>query len=117
MHRHLRLLFAALMALALLAGGAPAAANDPEDHGATGQQGPTIRSQNMKLLANVPKSTAATQSDLAFDGNLAYAGNYDGFRVIDYSEKEAPVVVTDFRCSGAQGDVSIYRGLLFSSVD
>ncbi len=117
MNRQLRLLLAALMTLALLAGGAPAAANDPEDHGATGQQGPTIQSNNMKLLANVPKSTSATQSDLAFDGNLAYAGNYAGFRVIDFSEKEAPVVVTDFRCSGAQGDVSIYRGLLFSSVD
>lgn len=117
MNRQLRLLLAALMTLALLAGGAPAAANDPEVHGATGQQGPTIQSKNVKLLANVPKSTSATQSDLAFDGNLAYAGNYDGFRVIDFSEKEAPVVMTDFRCSGAQGDVSIYRGLLFSSVD
>jgi hypothetical protein len=115
-NKRLHLLIAALLALALIGSAAPAHA-DPEDHGAGGQQGPTIQSQNIKLLSNVPKSTSATQSDLAFEGNLVYAGNYDGFRVIDFSEKESPVVTTDFRCPGAQGDVSVYRGLLFSSVD
>ena len=72
----------------------------------------------MKLLSNVPKAQGTTtQSDLAFQGRYAFAGNYQGFRAIDISDPEAPVVVTDFRCNGAQSDVSVYRNLLFQSVD
>ncbi len=94
-----------------------AAAHDPDlNHPGSSAPG-TQHSKNMKLLANVERSAVATQSDLAFDGNLAYAGNYLGFRVIDVSEPEAPEVVTDFRCNGAQSDVSVYQGLLFQSVD
>lgn len=72
----------------------------------------------MKLLANLAKAEGTTtQSDLAFDGKLAYAGNYQGFRVIDISDPKAPLTVSDFRCNGAQSDVSVYGGLLFQSVD
>ena len=107
-------LVAAVAALSLgLAG--PVAAH--EDHPGPGSTGPDRHSKNVKLLSNVPRATNATQSDLAFDGKLAYAGNYVGFRVLDISDPEAPTVVTDFRCNGAQGDVSVWRGLLFQSVD
>ena len=82
-----------------------------------GSTGPDAHSQNMKLLANVGRSAVATQSDLAFAGRYAFAGNYLGFRVIDISDPEAPVVVSDFRCNGPQGDVSVYGNLLFQSVD
>ncbi|TDD67890.1 hypothetical protein E1262_17950 [Jiangella aurantiaca] len=58
-----------------------------------------------------------TNSDLAFDGTLAYAGNSRGFRVLDISEAENPVALSDFVCNGSQGDVSVYGGLLFRSVD
>lgn len=72
----------------------------------------------MKLLANLAKAEGTTtQSDVAFDGKLAYAGNYQGFRVIDVSAPEAPETISDFRCNGAQSDVSVYSGLLFQSVD
>lgn len=107
----------------LIAGGllapAVASAHDPEhDHGAGGYQGPDNYSKNTKLLANLaPAAGTTTQSDLAFDGKLAYAGNYQGFRVIDISDPENPSLVADFRCNGAQSDVSVYRGLLFQSVD
>lgn len=94
-----------------------ASAHDPDDHGAGGYQGPDNYSQNMKLESNLPRTAVATQSDLAFDGKLAYAGNYLGFRVLDVSDPKSPVTVSDFRCNGAQSDVSIYRGLLFQSVD
>ena len=88
-----------------------------EDHPGPGSTGPDRHSKNVKLLSNVPRSATATQSDLAFQGKYAYAGNYLGFRVIDVSDPEAPVVVSDFRCNGAQGDVSIWGNLLFQSVD
>jgi len=96
----------------------PAAGADPEhDHTGPGSTGPDQHSQNMKLLANVARSETATQSDLAFDGRLAYAGNYLGFRVIDISDPENPEVISDFRCNGAQSDMGVYGGLLFQSVD
>jgi hypothetical protein len=105
-----------LLAVAVLMGVVPAGAHDG-DHSGPGSTGPDRHSKNVKLLSNVPRSAAATQSDLAFDGKLAYAGNYVGFRVLDVSDPEAPVVISDFRCNGAQGDVSVYGGLLFQSVD
>jgi hypothetical protein len=88
-----------------------------EDHSGPGSSGPDLHSRNMKLLANVPRTGDATQSDLAFAGRYAYAGNYDGFRVIDLSDPERPRVVSDVRCNGAQADLSVYQSLLFLSVD
>lgn len=105
-----------LLVVAMLAGAMPAAAHDG-DHSGPGSSGPDQHSKNVKLLSNTARSAPATQSDLAFDGKLVYAGNYLGFRVLDASDPEAPVVITDFRCNGAQSDVSIYGGLLFQSVD
>lgn len=106
-----------LAAIAILVAGgmlapATASAHDPEeDHGAAGYQGPDNSSQNMKLLANLAKAEGTTtQSDLAFDGKLAFAGNYQGFRVIDVSDPTAPETISDFRCNGAQSDVSVYSG-------
>ncbi|CAN5922546.1 hypothetical protein BH23ACT10_BH23ACT10_29480 [soil metagenome] len=114
--RLLTIVFALLMVVAL----APAAAADPGSSDPDGQGGAKSdeHSKNMKLMANVPKDDPdVTQSDLAFDGKYAYAGNYAGFRVIDISSKGNPKVVAEFACNGAQGDVSVYEGLLFRSVD
>lgn len=109
------------MLTALVVGTQPAIAHDPEefhDHPGPGSTGPDQHSRNMKLLGNVPRAAGTTvQSDLAFFGKYAVAGNYQGFRVIDVSDPENPQTVTDFRCNGAQSDVSIYGGLLFQSVD
>jgi hypothetical protein len=87
------------------------------DHSGPGSTGPDTHSQNMKLLSNVPRSNTATQSDLAFFGKYAVAGNYAGFRILDVSDPEAPQVVTDFACNGPQSDVSVMGNLLFQSVD
>ena len=70
----------------------------------------------LELLANAPK-THTTNSDLAFWGKLAFEGNYDGFRVIDISKPRAPVVLADVRCRGPQNDISVWRNLVFVSVD
>lgn len=95
---------------------APALAHDG-DHSGPGSSGPDQHSQNVKLLSNVPRSSAATQSDLAFFGKYAVAGNYTGFRILDVSDPEAPQVVTNFACNGPQSDVSVMGNLLFQSVD
>ncbi len=115
-----------LAAIAVLVAGTllvPTAANahDPDhDHGThppTGGGGPDLHSDNMTLLKNLPKVDSATQSDLAFEGDYAYAGAFSGFRVIDISNPAAAHQVAFTPCNGGQGDVSIYNGLLFSSVD
>jgi hypothetical protein len=78
---------------------------------ASAAKGPTLA-----LLANAPKAHT-TNSDLAFWGRVAYEGNYDGFRVIDISKPAAPVVLADVHCRGPQNDVSVWKTLLFVSVD
>jgi hypothetical protein len=56
-------------------------------------------------------------SDLAFTGHYAVQGNFNGIQVWDIADPAHPTVVTDFVCPGAQNDVSVYRNLLFVSVE
>ena len=76
-------------------------------------------SRNMSLVGNSDKD-GTINSDLAFWGNLAYSGNYGGFRILDISTDQ-PSVVTDFACNGPQNDVSVYemggKRFLFQSID
>ncbi len=119
MTRRLRLSALVLTTLALAAGGSSAVAH--EDHGGFSEPSPVSSSPNLKLLANSPKgnpsSTTYRNSDLAFWGKVAFSGNYDGFRTIDLTDPENPVVLSDFICPGSQHDVSVWRGLLFTSID
>jgi hypothetical protein len=78
---------------------------------------PDLHSDNMRLRANLPKVDNATQSDLAFQGKYAYAGTYSGLRVIDISRPARPEQVSFTPCNGGQFDVSVWKDLLFVSVD
>jgi hypothetical protein len=73
----------------------------------------------LSLVGNADKD-GTTNSDLAFWGNLAYAGNYGGFRILDIS-MDQPRTVVDFACNGPQNDVSVHemggKRFLFQSVD
>ncbi|GAA2079666.1 hypothetical protein GCM10009821_19860 [Aeromicrobium halocynthiae] len=80
------------------------------------------KSDNVRVLANIPKQGAfaeesAYNSDLAFQGRYAFAGNYNGFTVYDIAQPTRPKVVSQVVCPGAQGDVSVYGDLLVVSVD
>ncbi|MGH3646678.1 MAG: hypothetical protein ACRDTM_05840 [Micromonosporaceae bacterium] len=75
-------------------------------------------SPNASLLFNSPNATGAINSDLAFWGNRAYAGNYDGFRIFDISNPATPQQLVDFRCRGPQVDPIVWQNkLLFLAVD
>ena len=52
-------------------------------------------------------NTHVTSSDIAFWGDLAYVGDYGGFRIFDVSKPE-PTLVKDVRCYGPQGDPSVF---------
>ena len=56
-----------------------------------------------------------TNSDLAFKGNYAIQGNYNGVMVWDLSTPTAPELVTEYVCPASQSDVSVYGDLLFVS--
>src|SRR3712207_4325012 len=75
---------------------------------------------NLTLVGNSDKD-GTTNSDLAFWEDLAFSGNYNGFRILDISNPSRPVVLSDYFCRGPQNDVSVYklrdRLFLFQSID
>ena len=52
-------------------------------------------------------NTNLTSSDIAFWDDLAYVGDYGGFRIFDISRPK-PTLVSDMRCYGPQGDPSVF---------
>ncbi|MFJ3222056.1 LVIVD repeat-containing protein [Streptomyces sp. NPDC086783] len=81
-------------------------------------QDEVVHSDNIEHLVNIPKETlAGTNSDLAFQGHYAFAGNYDGFRIFDISDPKAPRTVAQVLCPGSQNDISVSGNLLFLSTD
>jgi hypothetical protein len=77
-----------------------------------------VTSDNVEHLVNIPKEALQSfNSDLAFQGKYAFAGNYDGFTVFDISKPAAPKVVSQVLCPGSQNDVSVSGNLLILSTD
>jgi len=82
---------------------------------------------NMRLVSaarpSAPffNSTGATEriwnSDLAFTGHYVVQGNFSGFQIWDVSRPNNPRVVAPYICAGIQGDVSVYKNLVFVSVE
>jgi hypothetical protein len=58
-----------------------------------------------------------TNSDLAFTGNYAIQGNYNGPVIWDISDPSKPVLVTAYSCPASQNDVSVYKNLMFMSAE
>lgn len=63
----------------------------------------------------VPWDTRNT--DLAFWNNIVIQGRYDGFRVINVRSPGNPREVAFHECVSDQGDVGIWRNLVFRSVN
>ncbi len=73
---------------------------------------------NMRRVSFTPPPEdfiGVTNSDLAFTGNYAIQGNYNGFQVWDISDPAAPSLVIGYVCPASQSDVSVYENLLFVS--
>lgn len=56
-------------------------------------------------------------TDLAFQGNHLFQGNYHGMGIFDISQPTQPKLLTAILCPGGQGDVSVYKNLMFMSVE
>jgi hypothetical protein len=77
-------------------------------------------SKNIKHMSNTPHvGPFAGQfgTDLAFQGDRAYVGNYQGFIIYDISEPSAPVTLAQVNCPGSQNDISVRGDLVFLSTD
>ncbi len=73
---------------------------------------------NLRLVSTTPPAegfVGVTNSDLAFLGNYAIQGNYNGYQVWDISNPARPRLKTAYLCPASQSDVSVYRNLLFVS--
>ncbi len=113
------------LAIGLLSVGAcapPAPATAPTPDPRVGLKAGLMNAQeavsNLKVLAKVQptgKFLGSTNSDIAFTGNYAIQGNYNGFQVWDISNPSSPTLKTAYYCPASQSDVSVYKNLLFVS--
>jgi hypothetical protein len=56
-------------------------------------------------------------SDMAFQGNHLFLGNFYGVNIYDISNPAQTSLLTSMICPGGQGDVSVYKNLMFMSVE
>lgn len=117
---------ALLLGTTLLTATAAAAEDDPRVDLPPGYLGAETATSNIELLASLPRvapfdaapgNFGFVNSDLAFTGEHAIVGNFNGFQVYDVSDAAAPTLRGSFVCPGGQGDVSVYGNLLFMSVE
>src|ERR687897_475270 len=64
-----------------------------------------------------PGDFGFVNSDLAFEGDFAFVGNFNGFQIYDISNPANPTIRTAVVCPGGQGEVSVYGNLLFMSAE
>src|ERR1044072_5803813 len=93
--------------------------DDPKVQKTLGQMGAPASE-----LAKMPKPVqlviaqlSFANSDLAFQGNHLFQGNFYGLSIYDISNPAKTSLLTTMICPGGQNDVSVYKNLLFMSVE
>jgi hypothetical protein len=105
-----------------------ATGRDPRVGLAAGWMNAAAAASNMRLVGSRPRPAGFfnpeqmgdfnfANSDLAFGGNYAFQGGYNGIQIWDISNPASPTLRTSFACPGGQGDLSVYGNLLFMSVE
>ncbi|HEY0050464.1 MAG TPA: hypothetical protein VGB68_14320 [Pyrinomonadaceae bacterium] len=91
--------------------------DNPRVQKTLGQLGFGDTSQFPKPLQLVFAQLAFANSDIAFQGNHLFQGNFYGVNIYDIANPAKTRLLTSLVCPGGQGDVSVYRNLLFMSVE
>ena len=92
--------------------------SDPKVQKMLGQIGsPSEIAKMPKGIQLVVAQLAFANSDLAFQGNHLFQGNFYGLSIYDISNPMKASLVTTMICPGGQNDVSVYKNLLFMSVE
>ena len=79
-------------------------------------------SKNIEHVSNTPAvgpfaAPFAFGTDMAFQDDRAYVGNYNGFTIYDISDPKAPQTLSQVLCPGAQNDITVSGDLLYVSTD
>jgi len=91
--------------------------DDPKVQKTIGQLGVRNIAKMPKPLQLVIAQLAFANSDFAFQGNHLFQGNLYGVNIFDISNPANTTLLTSLVCPGGQGDVSVYKNLLFMSVE
>jgi hypothetical protein len=91
--------------------------DDPKVLQTLGRMGMSDTSKMPKPMHLVVAQLAFANSDFAFQGNHLFQGNFYGVNIYDISHPANTALLTSLVCPGGQGDVSVYKNLLFMSVE
>src|SRR6185436_11592403 len=91
--------------------------DNPKVDKALGLLGIGDASKMPKPLKLVIAGLTFANSDLAFQGNHLFQGNFYGINIFDISNPAKTTLLTSMICPGGQGDPSVYKNLLFMSVE
>ncbi len=92
-------------------------ADDPKVQKTLGVLGMGNTSMIPKPFQLVMAQLAFANSDLAFQGKHLFMGNFYGVNIYDISDPAKAKLLTSMVCPGGQGDVSVYKNLMFMSVE
>jgi hypothetical protein len=87
-----------------------------------------VAALNLEIVGHLPKPEAFqdptggfslnfANSDLAFKGTHLFLGNFHGFNFYNIEDPRKPRLRVSVPCPGGQGDLSVYRHLMFMSVE
>ena len=99
---------------------APAPQPDPRVGLRAGQYDAAEATSGIRVTAKAQPPEGfkrSTSSDLAFKGNYAIQGNYNGILIWDITNPASPSIVSATSCPASQNDVSVYGNLLFVSTE
>ena len=91
--------------------------DDPRVGKLIGQLGILGTSKMPKSLQVAIAELSFANSDMAFEGNHLFLGNFYGMNIYDISNPAKAALLTTMVCPGGQGDVSVYGKLMFMSVE
>ena len=91
--------------------------DDPKVEKIVGQLGMGNNKKIPKAAHLLIAQLAFSNSDLAFEGNHLFQGNFYGVNIYDIADPAKTTLLTSLVCPGGQGDVSVYKNLLFMSVE
>jgi hypothetical protein len=91
--------------------------DNPKVRKALGLLGIGASSKMPKPTQLVFAQLAFANSDLAFQGQHLFQGNFYGVNIYDISNPAKAALLTSMVCPGGQGDVSVYKNLMFMSVE
>lgn len=111
MRNAIRLAVVPLAVTALVMLGVPAAAEHDSDP-RTKNLHPLGHIEEPAVLGGFGGAQPDIHTDIAFWGQHAFQGNWDGFNIRDISDPENPTTVSRTFCDGNQGDIIVWEDIL-----